>query len=134
MPPDLLLRISRLPEAEKMSLFRDYALSALAADPARYARLCMRRLRYFILFDETNPMTLSPWYRWPRIVLLSVFAWSVWRLRKRQSELSLLYLFLITGALFHTLTIFAPRFQIAFDPLIILIASGGVAQHSAASS
>ena len=35
-------------------LFRR-ALSDLRAEPGRYARLCLRRLRYFIFFDETNP-------------------------------------------------------------------------------
>ena len=32
-------------------------------EPGRYARLCLRRLRYFVLFDETNPKTRSTVYR-----------------------------------------------------------------------
>jgi 4-amino-4-deoxy-L-arabinose transferase-like glycosyltransferase len=123
MPDSMLQKVIRLAEIDKIEVFREEILQAIAADPARYLRLCARRLKYFILFDETNPMTLSQLYRWPRILLLSVFAWSTWIFRKRWRELSVVYLFLIAATLFHSVTIVAPRFQIAFDPLLILIAS-----------
>ena len=48
-------------------------LADLEADPARYGRLCLRRLRYFVFFDETNPKSRVLAYRVPHLGL-TIFA------------------------------------------------------------
>ena len=50
-------------EPERSRILLRRALADLKAEPARYPQLCLRRLRYFLLFDETNPKTRNPLYR-----------------------------------------------------------------------
>src|SRR5262249_49146677 len=55
------LRSVSEPERSR-KLFRR-AIADLRAEPGRYGRLCLRRFRYFLLFDETNPKTRNLIYR-----------------------------------------------------------------------
>ena len=48
-------RLGSVSEPERSRILFRRALAELGADPWRYPRLCLRRLRYFVLFDETNP-------------------------------------------------------------------------------
>ena len=50
-------------EPERSRILFRRAMRELAEQPGRYARLCMRRFRYFWLFDETNPKTRVWIYR-----------------------------------------------------------------------
>ena len=56
-------------EPERSRILFNRALADLSADPVRYARLCLRRLRFFIFFDETNPKTSVLAYRVPHLML-----------------------------------------------------------------
>ena len=56
-------------EPERSRILFSRALADLKADPVRYVRLCLRRLRYFIFFDETNPKTRVLAYRVPHLML-----------------------------------------------------------------
>ena len=60
-------------EPERSRILFSRALAELEADPARYVRLCLRRLRYFIFFDETNPKSRVLAYRLPHLGL-TIFA------------------------------------------------------------
>src|SRR5262249_6212670 len=48
-------RLGSVSEPERSRILFRRALADLGAEPRRYLRLCLRRLRYFLLFDETNP-------------------------------------------------------------------------------
>jgi hypothetical protein len=119
------LKVLSEPERSRV-LFRR-ALADLDAAPGRYASLCLRRLRYFVLFDETNPKTRSLLYRVPHLAL---------------TFLAALGLVLVPGALqrrlaptiataslvaaFHVLTIVSARFHIPLEPLLGLWAACGL--------
>ena len=61
--------LARLSEPERSRRLFHRALRDLRADPSRYPRLCLRRLRYFVFFDETNPKTRNILYRASHLVL-----------------------------------------------------------------
>jgi hypothetical protein len=107
-------------------LFRR-ALADLAGEPGRYAKLCLRRLRYFILYDETNPKTRNLVYRVSHLglTLLAALGWLVMGpgLRRRLAPTALTA-GLVT--LFHALTIVSARFHVPLEPLMALWAGAGL--------
>ena len=50
-------------EPERSRILFRRAIRELAEQPGRYIALCLRRFRYFWLFDETNPKTRVWIYR-----------------------------------------------------------------------
>lgn len=106
-------------------LFRR-ALADLRAEPGRYARLCRRRLRAFVLFDETNPKARSLVYRAGHLglTILAALGWigMPTGLRRR-----LIPTALTAGliAAFHALTIVSARFHIPLEPLLAVWAAAG---------
>jgi hypothetical protein len=119
--------LGRLAEPERSRRLFRQALNDLRADPARYPRLCLRRLRYFLLFDETNPKTRSAVYRVSHLglTLLTVAGLLLARPEERRRLApTLLTVALITA--FHTLTIVSARFHIPIEPLFALWAAAGL--------
>jgi hypothetical protein len=119
--------LGRLSEPERSRRLFRRALDDLRADPARYPRLCLRRLQYFLLFDETNPKTRSAIYRVSHLglTLLAVAGLLLaGREDRRRLAPTLLTAALITG--FHTLTIVSARFHIPIEPLVALWAATGL--------
>ena len=120
--------LARLSEPERSrSLFRR-AIADLRDDPGRYPRLCLRRLRYFVFFDETNPKARNPVYRAGHLGLTGLAALGLVltppSLRRRLGPT------LVTAALvaaFHSLTIVSARFHVPVEPLLGLWASCGLA-------
>jgi hypothetical protein len=111
-------------------LFRR-AMDDLRADPLRYPSLCARRLRAFILWDETNPKTRSLVYRAGHLGLtvLAVFGMiGLGPVLRRRLAPTLLAAALI--AAFHALTIVSARFHVPIEPLMAVWASGLVAARS----
>ncbi len=113
-------------------LFRR-ALSDLRADPGRYPQLCLRRLRFFLLFDETNPKTRNIIYRASQVGFTALAAVGLILapsdLRRR------LWPTFVTAAaitLFHTLTIVSARFHIPLEPLLALWAAAGIGKWESA--
>lgn len=107
-------------------LFRR-ALAELAAEPGRYTKLCLRRLRYFVLFDETNPKTRSLLYRGPHVVLTCLACLGI--VLADASSRRRLVPTLATAVLiclFHVLTIVSARFHIPLEPLMGLWAACGL--------
>jgi hypothetical protein len=106
-------------------LFRK-ALQDLQTDPGRYPRLCLRRLRYFVFFDETNPKTRSLIYRASHLGLTALAALGLMLARpeiRRKLGPTLLTAALI--ATFHALTIVSARFHLPIEPLMALWAACG---------
>jgi hypothetical protein len=119
--------LGRLTEPERSRWLFRRAIAELRADPARYPRLCLRRLRYFLFFDETNPKTRNPIYRVSHLALTFLAAAGLFvagREDRRRLAPTILTVALITA--FHTLTIVSARFHIPIEPLLALWAATGL--------
>ena len=114
-------------EPERARILFRRALTDLKADPPRYPKLCARRLRSFLFFDETNPKTRSLVYR---VSHLGLTLAAILGLILAQPEVrrrlgpSLVAAGLI--ATFHALTIVSARFQIPLHPLFAVWAAAGL--------
>jgi hypothetical protein len=113
-------------EPERSRILFQRALAELGADPARYLWLCLRRFRYFIFFDDTNPKARVLAYRLPHLGL-TIFA--ALGLLLAPSSLcrkllpTMVTVFLIT--LFHALTIVSARFHIPIEPIMAIWGAAG---------
>jgi hypothetical protein len=116
-------------EPERSRILFCRALFELITDPSRYGRLCLRRLRYFVFFDETNPKTRVLAYRAPHLALTLLALAGVLLaghdLRRRLAP-TFLTAFAIT--LFHMLTIASARFHIPLEPLLALWGAAAVSR------
>ena len=114
------IELGRLPELQRSKELLRRAKMELADQPGRYQELCLRRLRFFLWLDESNPKTASFFYRVPHIAL-SLFALSGFILSsgtvRRIFAPTVISFLLVT--LFHTLTITAPRFHLPWEPIMI---------------
>lgn len=121
--------MSRLSEPERSRFLFQKALNDLRVDPGRYARLCLRRLRYFVFFDESNPKTRSLIYRFGHLGLTALalpgLVLARPQLRRRLGP-TLLAAALIT--LFHALTIVSARFHVPIEPLMALWAASATSR------
>ena len=116
------------PERSRILFWRAWA--DLKADPDRYRRLCLQRLRYFIFFDETNPKSKVLAYRVPHLALTVLAALGLVLagpdLRRRLMPT------LVTSAaivVFHSMTIVSARFHVPIEPLMALWGTAGL-QHA----
>ena len=113
--------LGNVSEPERSRILFKRALVDLGAEPGRYLWLCLRRLRYFILFDETNPKSRVMVYRVPHVGL-TIFAGIgllVMTAAVRKNLLpTMATVALIT--LFHTLTIVSARFHIPIEPMLAI--------------
>jgi 4-amino-4-deoxy-L-arabinose transferase-like glycosyltransferase len=123
------LELGSVSEPERSRRLFHRALADLRAEPGRYPRLCLRRLQYFVLFDETNPKTRNFVYRAAHLglTILTVLGLALagGELRRRLAPT------LLTAALivlFHTLTIVSARFHIPLEPLMALWAAAGLSR------
>ena len=114
-------------EPERSRVLFRRALLDLRAEPGRYARLCLRRLRYFVFFDETNPKARSTIYRTGHLGLTVLAALGLILAKvevRRRLGPTLLTTALIAG--FHALTIVSARFHLPIEPLMGLWAAAGL--------
>lgn len=117
LKPEGYQRFAGLTEPQRSRLLGNEAWASLWADPLHYLRLCRQRLRYFLLWDETNPKAANPLYR------ISTLAWLLlggtglivslpdWR------RMWPTYAVFAAVCLFHTLVIVSARFRIPVEPL-----------------
>ena len=117
--------LAKLSEPARSRVLFRRAIDDLRADPTRYPRLCWRRLRYFVLFDETNPKTRSLLYRVPHatLTLMAVLGLILTPAGVRRG----LGPTLLTAGLIavcHALTIVSARFHIPIEPLMAVWAAG----------
>ena len=122
------------PEPERSRILFRRALHELKQTPGRYASLCLRRLRYFLLFDETNPKTRNRLYRVSHLGLtllaLIGLAMAPGEVRRRLGP-TIVTVGLITA--FHSLTIVSARFHIPIEPLLAVWAGAGLGRVSPVS-
>jgi hypothetical protein len=116
-------------EPERSRILFRRAINELRDRPGRYWRLCLRRFRYFWLFDETNPKSRVWAYRLSHLALTLAallglgFASSDVRGRLWPTIVTALLI-----ALFHTLTIVSARFHIPIEPLMAVWAGAGLSR------
>lgn len=112
-----------LSEPERSRLLGQQAWHFVQREPTRYLRLCLRRLRYFLLFDETNPKARHRLYRAATVGWLVSAAIGLIVLRPRWRTLWPLMAIFAVVTLFHTLTITSARFRIPIEPLSLIFAA-----------
>lgn len=106
-----------LTEPQRSRLLGKRAWEFVRSHPEEYWQLCLRRLRYFLLFDETNPKSANRIYRIATVtwLLLSFVGLLVARRQGTRIWPGLAIFSLITA--FHVLTISSARFRIPIEPL-----------------
>ncbi len=116
-----------LSEPQRCRLLGRRAWDFIRENPARYAQLCLQRLRYFLLFDETNPKAANRLYRLASVVwlVLALIGFSIsWR---RFRALWPTFAIFAAVTLFHTLVITSARFRIPIEPMTFVWAASVVA-------
>jgi hypothetical protein len=124
---DDLKLLGSVSEPERSRILFRRAIRELDTVPGRYLNLCLRRWRYFWLFDETNPKTQVAVYRVSHLALTvaAILGLSVAQSQARRRLVPTLAVALAI-ALFHTLTIVSARFHIPIEPLLALWAAAGI--------
>jgi hypothetical protein len=116
-----------LSEPQRSRLLFGRAWQFIHANPATYVYLCLKRLQYFLLFDETNPKAANRLYRittvvWLVLALVGLLvSWPRWR------RLWPTYAVFLVVLLFHTLVIVSARFRIPVEPLSLIWAAAAIA-------
>jgi hypothetical protein len=127
LTPEQRADLNRKPEADREKIFKKYATTWIAAHPAEYLKLCIKRLGMTLLFDLDNPKARNIVWIGSRITLVPLTLIGLW-LAKRNGW-HLLFPLLVWGSalLTYTLTVTANRFAIPFEPfqlaLTALVAS-----------
>jgi hypothetical protein len=120
-------RLGAVSEPERSRILWRRARSELSAEPMRYIQLCLRRLRYFVLFDETNPKSRLLAYRLPHVGLSALAALGLVTAGAQERRRFLPTILTVAAiAAFHSLTIVSARFHIPVEPLLALWAAAGV--------
>jgi hypothetical protein len=116
-----------LSEPQRSRLLGARAWQFIRAHPSAYVHLCLKRLQYFLLFDETNPKAANRLYRISTVVWLVLglvgllVSWQQWR------SLWPTYAIFLAVMLFHTLVIVSARFRIPVEPMSFVWASAAIA-------
>jgi hypothetical protein len=118
-----------LTEPARSRLLGRRAADFIAAHPAAYATLCLRRLRYFLLWDDTNPKTLHPIYQTATAAWLALASIGLLSARRDWRTLAPTMLSFFVVLAFHTLTITSARFRIPLEPLTFAWIGAGFAPH-----
>jgi len=120
-------RFAGLSEPDRSWLLGREAVAFIRQNPARYARLCLARLRYFLLFDQTNPKAANRLYRAATATWLVLAAVGVLVSRSRWRALWPTYAIFAVVTLFHALVISSVRFRVPLEPLSFVWAATAVA-------
>ena len=106
-----------LTEPQRSRLLGRRAREFIRENPARYGQLCLQRLRYFLLFDETNPKASNRIYRAATIVWLVLALIGLMVSCDRWRRLWPTYAIFMVVTLFHALVLVSVRFRIPLEPL-----------------
>jgi hypothetical protein len=130
-----LRRLGGLSEPERSRVLFRQAIAELEQTPGRYLTLCLRRFRYFWLFDETNPKTRTWAYRGGHLglTLLALLGLGLARPEVRTSLGPTVAAALLVS-LFHALTIVSARFHIPIEPLMAVWAGAGLSRQNHAGT
>ena len=110
-------QLRALSEPGRSELLFALAMADVCRDPNGYLVRCLRRLRYFLLFDETNPKAANNLYRASTIVWLMLTLIGAIGCGRRWKTLWPLGAIFLIVTLFHALTITSARFRMPLEPL-----------------
>ncbi|MBA4019523.1 MAG: hypothetical protein C0483_20350 [Pirellula sp.] len=127
LKPDGYREFHGLTEPERSRLLGTRAERWIAAHPIDYAKLCFQRLRYFLLWDDTNPKAAHPLYRLSSVAWLVLASMGLFAARQQMRVLWPTVVPFVGIMLFHTLTITSARFRIPVEPLGFVWAAVGFA-------
>lgn len=119
-------QLGTLSEPERSRELGRRAWRFIRENPSRYAALCLQRLRYFLLFDETNPKASHRIYRTATAGWLVLIFVGLLVSRGQWRVFWPTYAIFLAVTLFHTLTITSVRFRIPIEPISFLWAAGAV--------
>lgn len=125
--PDGYQELEGLSEVERCDLLGSKARQFLRENPQRYAQLCLNRLRYFLLFDETNPKAANRIYRLTTVAWLVLSFVGLLVSFRRWRRLWPTYAVFFVVTVFHCLVITSVRFRIPIEPLSFVWAAVAVA-------
>lgn len=127
--------LGRLTEPERSRTLFRRALEDLRANPGRYPQLCLRRLRYFLFFDETNPKTRNVVYRASHLGLTILATLGlIFATPATRRRLAPLIFTAASIATFHALTIVSARFHLPIEPMMGLWAASGLTRFDHGSA
>lgn len=116
-----------LSEPARSRLLLRRAMEFIREHPKQYASLCLKRLRYMLLFDETNPKAANRVYRVSTVAWLVLSVVGLLVLRPWWGRLWPTVGAACVLVVFHTFTIASARFRIPLEPLTFVWAAGSVA-------
>jgi len=120
-------RFAGLSEPQRSRLLGRRGWEFVRINPGQYARLCLQRLRYFLLFDETNPKAANRLYRIATVTWLVLAVIGLLVSRSHWRALWPTYAIFLAVTLFHTLVITSVRFRIPIEPMTFVWAAAAVA-------
>jgi hypothetical protein len=127
LKPDGYREFAGLSEPARSRLLGERANAWIGEHPGEYARLCLTRLGYFLLWDGTNPKAAHPVYRISSIVWLVMAGIGLLAARKHWAQLAPSIGAFAAVMLFHTLTITSARFRIPLEPIGLVWGAVGLA-------
>ena len=116
-----------LSEPGRSRLLGRRAWEFIRNNPGRYAGLCLNRLRYFLLFDQTNPKAANRIYRLATATWLVLAAVGLLTTLGRWRRFWPTWAIFAAVTLFHTLVITSVRFRIPLEPMTQVWAAAAVA-------
>ena len=119
-------RFAGLNEPQRSALLGHEAWQWVRRHPERYLRLCAFRLGYFFYADWTHPKGSTGPYRLRSAVLWLLVCLGAFALRGELVRWMPLLLIVALVVGFHVVTIYAPRFGIAVQPLLLPLAAAGL--------
>lgn len=126
LKPTAYREFAGLSEPARSRVLFKRATQFICEHPERYVALCWKRLRYMLLFDETNPRAASRVYRVSTVVWLVLSLLGLLVLRPWWGRLWPTVGAAAALVLFHTCTIASARFRIPLEPLTFVWAAGSV--------
>jgi hypothetical protein len=117
LKPSDYAELKTLSEPARSELLFARAMSDVRRDPSGYLVRCLRRLRYFLLFDDTNPKAANNVYRASTIIWLMLTLIGAIGCGRRWKTLWPLGAIFLIVTLFHALTITSARFRMPLEPL-----------------
>ncbi len=125
--PDGYRELAGLSEIQRCDLLGRKTLQFIRENPARYGRLCLNRLRYFLLFDDTNPKAANRLYRLATVVWLVLAFVGLLVSLHRWRQFWPTYAIFASVTLFHVLVITSVRFRIPLEPVSFVWVAGAMA-------
>jgi hypothetical protein len=112
-----------LSEPARSRLLFARAWQFVRSEPGTYVHLCLKRLQYFLLFDETNPKASNRLYRITTVAWLVLAVVGLLVSGPQWRRLWPTYAVFLAVMLFHTLVIVSARFRIPVEPLSLIWAA-----------